>query len=161
MIRVSVLYPHKDGYKFDHDYYANNHLPMVREKLGGSIVDAGIDRGIGTAAPGAPAPFVSIGWLTFKTMEEFGAAFGPNADEDTAPHGNAIRMTAAPKEHAIGCAVHLDGHGPGRIRGLDPALEEERLAKKIAYEFVRRLFIKQMWAALLLHYAGLHQCKLE
>ena len=81
MIRVSVLYPHKDGYKFDHDYFANKHIPMVREKLGSSLVEAGIDKGIGTAAPGAPAPFVSIAWLTFNTVEEFGAAFGPNADE--------------------------------------------------------------------------------
>lgn len=81
MIRVSVLYPNKDGAKFDHDYYANKHLPMVRGKLGDSLVESGIDTGVGTAVPGDPAPYVSIGWLTFNTMEDFGAAFGPHADE--------------------------------------------------------------------------------
>ncbi len=34
MIKVSVLYPHSDGTSFDMDYYCNNHMPMVREKLG-------------------------------------------------------------------------------------------------------------------------------
>ncbi len=82
MIRVSVLYPHKDGYRFDHDYYANSHLPMVRDKLGGmGLVDTGIDKGIGTAAPDAPAPYVSIGWLTFNTVEEVHAAFAAHAGE--------------------------------------------------------------------------------
>lgn len=81
MIRVSVLYPHKDGARFDHDYYANSHLPMVAGKLGSTLVRSGIETGIGTAAPGDPAPFVSIGWLEFNTVEDFGAAFGPHADE--------------------------------------------------------------------------------
>lgn len=88
MIRVSVLYPHKDGYRFDHDYYANKHIPMVKEKLGSSLVENGIDTGVGTAVPGEPAPFVSIGWLTFNTVEDFGASFGPHADEIMADIAN-------------------------------------------------------------------------
>ena len=81
MIRVSVLYPHKEGAKFDHDYYANSHLPMVKAKLGDSLIESGIDKGLGSAVPGDPPPYVSIGWLTFNTMEDFGASFGPHADE--------------------------------------------------------------------------------
>ncbi len=81
MIRVSVLYPNNPGSKFDHDYYANSHLPMVRGKLGSALVDSGIDTGIGTAVPDAPAPFVSIGWLTFNSVEDFQGAFEPHAQE--------------------------------------------------------------------------------
>lgn len=80
MIRVSVLYPDTPGARFDHDYYANSHLPMVRDRLSPmGLVDTGIDKGLGTAAPGAPAPFVSIGWMTFNTAEEVHAAFAEHA----------------------------------------------------------------------------------
>ena len=81
MIRVSVLYPNKPGSKFDHDYYANTHIPMVKGKLGTALVDSGIDKGIGTVEPGAPAPYASIGWLTFNSVEEFQNAFGSHAEE--------------------------------------------------------------------------------
>ena len=81
MIRVSVLYQNNPGSKFDHDYYANSHLPMVKGKLGSALVDSGIDTGIGSAVPGAPAPFVSIGWLTFNSLEDFQGAFGQHAEE--------------------------------------------------------------------------------
>jgi len=81
MIRVSVLYANNPGSKFDHDYYANSHLPMVRGKLGSAVIDSGIDTGIGSAAPGAPAPFVSIGWLTFNSLEDFQGAFESHLEE--------------------------------------------------------------------------------
>ena len=82
MIRVSILYPHKDGARFDHDYYANKHMPLVRDRLGGmGMVDSGVERGIGTMDPDAPAPYVSIGFLTFNTVEELHAALGAHASE--------------------------------------------------------------------------------
>ena len=36
MVRVTVLYPNESAKRFDHDYYANKHLPMVMERLKGS-----------------------------------------------------------------------------------------------------------------------------
>ena len=41
MVRISVLYPHESGKKFDHDYYAKKHMPLVHKRLsplGGRIV---------------------------------------------------------------------------------------------------------------------------
>jgi hypothetical protein len=37
MIKVSVLYPHKEDFKFDMNYYINSHIPMVGEKLGSAL----------------------------------------------------------------------------------------------------------------------------
>ncbi|MGH7267301.1 MAG: hypothetical protein ACREMB_20970 [Candidatus Rokuibacteriota bacterium] len=33
MVRASVLYPHRDGARFDHEYHARQHLPMVLDRL--------------------------------------------------------------------------------------------------------------------------------
>ncbi len=37
MIKVSVMYPNKDGARFDHDYYKNKHMPLVKARMGDSL----------------------------------------------------------------------------------------------------------------------------
>lgn len=82
MIRVSVMYPNNEGAKFDHDYYAKTHVPMVVEKLSPlGLVGGEVNVGLAGGAPGAPAPYVAVGHLTFNSIEEFQSAFGPNAEE--------------------------------------------------------------------------------
>ena len=81
MIKVSVFYPNSDGTKFNHDYYANTHMPMVKGKLGGALKGSGIDKGLGGGTPDAPAPYHAIGHLMFDSVEDFQGAFGPNAQE--------------------------------------------------------------------------------
>jgi uncharacterized protein (TIGR02118 family) len=76
MIRVSAMYP--QGGKFDADYYATKHMPMVAEKCGAALVRYEIDKGVGGMAPGQPAPYVMIGHMYFNSMPEFMAVFGPN-----------------------------------------------------------------------------------
>lgn len=72
MIRVSVLYPGKEGAKFDHAYYAQKHMPLVKKRLGSmGLVRLEIDRGLRGGAPGAPAPFVSVGHLYFHSAADF------------------------------------------------------------------------------------------
>jgi hypothetical protein len=61
MVRVTVLYPNESAKRFDHDYYASKHLPMVMERLKGSGMllqrsRQGSDR---WRSRGAPAPFVA------------------------------------------------------------------------------------------------------
>lgn len=79
MIKVSVLYPNREGSKFDMDYYCNSHIPMVRQKLGAACKGAAVEHGLSGAAPGSRAAFIAMGHLYFDTLEAFQAAFGPHA----------------------------------------------------------------------------------
>jgi len=46
MIKVSVLYPNKEGSKFDMGYYLNSHIPMVQKKCGASLKGGSVDQGL-------------------------------------------------------------------------------------------------------------------
>jgi len=82
MIRVSVHYPSKPGVKFDHAYYAQKHMPLVRQRLGSlGLVRAEIDRGLAGGAPGSAAPFACIGYLYFNSLEEFQKAMKAHGAE--------------------------------------------------------------------------------
>ncbi len=74
MIRVSAMYP--QGGKFDADYYATKHMPMIAEKLGAAMVRYEIDKGVAGMAPGQPAPYVCVGHMYFNSLPEFMQAFG-------------------------------------------------------------------------------------
>jgi uncharacterized protein (TIGR02118 family) len=72
MICVSVLYPNTPGKKFDHSYYAQKHMPLVRSRLKSfGLLRDEIDQGL--SAPGAQAPFVAIARMYFNTLAEFQA----------------------------------------------------------------------------------------
>ncbi len=85
MIRVTVLYPNKPDAKFNHDYYANQHVKMVNEKLTPmGLVKGEIDKGIGGIPAGSPPPYVVLGHMIFNSIEDFQKAFGAHGDEITA-----------------------------------------------------------------------------
>ena len=81
MIKVSVLYPYKEGAKFDMDYYLKSHVPMVRKKLGAACKGAAVEQGIGGATPGSRPAYVAMGHLLFDSVEAFQAALAPHATE--------------------------------------------------------------------------------
>ncbi len=71
MIRVSVCHPNQPGVKFDFDYYVNKHFAMVSKKLKPlGLVRHEADRGLGSAQPGAQAPFVAVGYMYFNSMQD-------------------------------------------------------------------------------------------
>ncbi len=80
MIKVSVLYPYGEGKKFDLDYYCNNHIPMVKGKLGAACTKAGVESGMSDGGGGKPA-FICVGYLCFDSLDAFQDAFGPHADK--------------------------------------------------------------------------------
>jgi uncharacterized protein (TIGR02118 family) len=65
MIRLSVLYPKTEGATFDHEYYANSHVPLAVSTWGlaGAEIDKGID-----------GPYEAAVHFTFESMEAMGAA---------------------------------------------------------------------------------------
>ena len=82
MIRVSILYPNKEGSKFDHEYYGNNHFQLVRDRLEPlGLLRLGYDKGLGGLAPDSPAPYVAVGYLEFNTIEELQSAMGAHGEE--------------------------------------------------------------------------------
>jgi len=82
MIRVTVLYPNKPEGKFDHNYYANQHMKMVNERLGPmGLVKSEIDKGVGGVLGGSPPPYVALGYLVFNSIEDFQKAFAAHGGE--------------------------------------------------------------------------------
>jgi uncharacterized protein (TIGR02118 family) len=72
MIRVTVLYPNEAGKRFDHEYYVNRHMALVRERLKDfGVVRTEVDRGVTGGAPGSPAPYVAVGHVYANSLEGF------------------------------------------------------------------------------------------
>jgi uncharacterized protein (TIGR02118 family) len=80
MICVSVLYTNAEGKRFDHDYYAEKHMPLALQLLkANGMTRYEIDRGLGGGAPGSPPAYLCIGRLYFETLGGF--------EEGLAKHG--------------------------------------------------------------------------
>ena len=81
MIKASVMYPNKPGARFDHDYYRDKHMPLVKSRMGDYCQSYTIDRGLAGGAPGAPAAYVAMCHIYCESVEAFQKGFGPNAKE--------------------------------------------------------------------------------
>lgn len=81
MIKVSVMYPNKPGVRFDHDYYRDKHMPLVKARLGAACKSYTVDKGLAGGAPGTPAAYVGMGHIFCDSVEAFQAGFGPHAQE--------------------------------------------------------------------------------
>jgi uncharacterized protein (TIGR02118 family) len=81
MIKVSVMYTNKTGARFDHTYYRDKHMPLVKARMGDSCKFYTIDKGLGGGVPGQPATFVAMCHIFCDSVEAFQAGFGPYAQE--------------------------------------------------------------------------------
>lgn len=79
MIKVSVMYPNTPGARFDHDYYRDKHMPLVKAKMGDGCKFYTVDRGLAGGAPGAPATYVAMCHIYSESIETFQTSFGPHA----------------------------------------------------------------------------------
>jgi uncharacterized protein (TIGR02118 family) len=70
MYYVTVIYPNREGMRFDFDYYMSKHIPMVERLLDATIE---VTRGIG-APEGAPAAFVCGARIRVRSLDEYRAA---------------------------------------------------------------------------------------
>jgi uncharacterized protein (TIGR02118 family) len=71
MIKVSVMYPNTAGARFDHQYYRDHHMPLVKEKLADRCLFYTIDKGLGGASPDAHAPYVAMCHVFCESAKAF------------------------------------------------------------------------------------------
>lgn len=81
MIKISVMYPNTPGARFDHEYYRDKHMPLLKELMGESCRSYTIDKGLSGATPSAPATYVGMCHIFCDSVEAFQSGFGPHAKE--------------------------------------------------------------------------------
>ena len=81
MIKVSVMYPHTPGARFDHDYYRDKHMPMLKARMGDACLSYTIDKGLSGGAPGSAPAYVAMCHVFAESVESFLKAFGPHQKE--------------------------------------------------------------------------------
>jgi len=81
MIKVSVMYPNQPGARFNHDYYRDQHMPLVQARMGDSCRYYTIDKGLAGGMPGTPATYIGMCHIFCDSVETFQAGFGPHAKE--------------------------------------------------------------------------------
>lgn len=82
MVRISILYPNRQGGRFDFPYYVETHMPMSIARLGAhpGFRGVSVERGLGGAAPGADPAYIALCHYLFDSIESFMAAFAPHAE---------------------------------------------------------------------------------
>jgi uncharacterized protein (TIGR02118 family) len=88
MIKVSVMYPNKPGARFDHAYYRDKHMPLVKRKMDDACLYYTVDKGLAGGAPGSAATYVAMCHIFCESVESFQAGFGPHAAEIMADIAN-------------------------------------------------------------------------
>lgn len=88
MIKVTVMYPYTAGARFDHDYYREQHMPMMKRLLGAACLYYTVDKGIAGGAPGSDPVYVARCDFVCTSFEAFKAARAPHAQEIQADIAN-------------------------------------------------------------------------
>ena len=88
MIKVSVMYPNTPGVRFDHEYYRDKHMPLVKERMGAHCKFYTIDKGLAGGAPGSPPTYVAMCHIFCESVEAYAAGMGPHRTEIIADIAN-------------------------------------------------------------------------
>ena len=88
MIKVSVMYANKPGARFDHAYYRDKHMPLVKARMGDGCKFYTVDKGLAGGGAGQPATYVAMCHIFCDSVESFQTSFGPHAQEILADIAN-------------------------------------------------------------------------
>jgi len=88
MIKVNVMYPYTEGARFDHAYYRDRHMPMMKAKLGSACAYYTIEKGLAGRTPGEPPAFVAMCAFICDSAEGYEAATREHRAEILADIGN-------------------------------------------------------------------------
>ena len=88
MIKVSVMYPNTPGSRFDHAYYRDKLMPLLKARMGESCKHYTVDKGLAGGTATEPATYVGMCHIFCDSVESFQAGFGPHAKEIMADIAN-------------------------------------------------------------------------
>jgi uncharacterized protein (TIGR02118 family) len=88
MIKVTVMYENIPGARFDHEYYRDQHMPLVKARMGAACRTYAVDKGLMGGAPDAPARYIAMCHIFCDSIEAFQSGFGPHAQEIMADIAN-------------------------------------------------------------------------
>jgi uncharacterized protein (TIGR02118 family) len=74
MIKVTVMYPYAEGARFDHAYYRDQHMPMVKARLGSACTYYTVEKGLTGGSSGSPPAFVAMCSFICGSVEDYLAA---------------------------------------------------------------------------------------
>jgi len=128
MIRVSVMYPNTPGARFDHDYYRDKHMPMIKKQMGDALKYYTVEKGVTGGAPGTPPTYVGMCHLLCDSIETFESAFGPHAQEILADVPNYTDLTPVMQisEVVVENSANADRIADALARWADVLFDEER-----------------------------------
>lgn len=81
MIKVSVMYPYAVGARFDHAYYRERHMPMMKRLLGAACLYYSVDKGLSGRAPGTDPVYAAKCDFFCTSAEAYRAASGQHQQE--------------------------------------------------------------------------------
>jgi len=81
MIKISILYPNNQGSQFDVSYYVETHMPLSVNLLSAhpGFKGVSVEHGLSGAVPASPPAYIAMCHFLFDSIEDFLAAFMPNA----------------------------------------------------------------------------------
>jgi len=89
VIKFSVLYPNGSDARFDHDYYRDVHLPLIKTRMGDSCLSYEIDKPLGE-----DAPFIAACHIYCESLDVFERVMAMHAEEFTADVANFSNVTS-------------------------------------------------------------------
>ncbi|MDB5769212.1 MAG: ethyl tert-butyl ether degradation protein EthD [Collimonas fungivorans] len=93
MIKISVMYPNTANAKFDHDYYRQTHMPLVKDRLGAACSHYSIDKGIGGGAPGSAPTYIAMCHIFSDSVSSFEAGMAKHGAEIIGDVANFTDLT--------------------------------------------------------------------
>lgn len=93
MIKVTIMYPYAEGARFDHAYYRDTHMPLVKARLGDAAEYYTVEKGLAGGEPGAPPTYIAMCAFICKSVEAYAAAMQANAEEIIGDVANYTDLT--------------------------------------------------------------------
>lgn len=71
MVKISVMYPNIAGRRFDHAYYRDRHMPLVKDMLADRCRRYTVDKGLNGGAAGVSAQYVAMCHIFCDSEQSF------------------------------------------------------------------------------------------